>query len=173
MCRWLAYSGPPIYLDELLLRPEHSLLTQSLHARESTFEVNADIVHAVECNCSICCKKGALHFRAEPEQVRNVPPELTCTNPPPDTAGLPFSSAAIIDSATSRIVGGRYQSLEQWSKRLAQVFVKKTEQPYEPYIPDWDEWEPPTYVGVYEEGEMVGYYRRNPEIEVLGMETGA
>jgi predicted glutamine amidotransferase len=42
MCRWLAYSGPPIYLDELLLRPEHSLLTQSLHARESTFEVNAD-----------------------------------------------------------------------------------------------------------------------------------
>ncbi|MCH2133103.1 MAG: class II glutamine amidotransferase [Phycisphaerales bacterium] len=42
MCRWLAYSGSPIFMDELLLRPEHSLLTQSRHAREATFEVNAD-----------------------------------------------------------------------------------------------------------------------------------
>jgi predicted glutamine amidotransferase len=42
MCRWLAYAGSPIGLDEILLRPEHSLLTQSRHARESTFEVNAD-----------------------------------------------------------------------------------------------------------------------------------
>ena len=42
MCRWVAYSGPPLYLDELLLRPEHSLLVQSRHAREATFEVNAD-----------------------------------------------------------------------------------------------------------------------------------
>ena len=42
MCRWLAYAGSPIGLDQILLRPEHSLLTQSRHARESTFEVNAD-----------------------------------------------------------------------------------------------------------------------------------
>ena len=42
MCRWLAYSGPSIPLDQLLLRPKHSLLAQSLHAWESTFEVNAD-----------------------------------------------------------------------------------------------------------------------------------
>ena len=42
MCRWLAYAGSPIHLDEILLRPEHSLLTQSRHALESTFEVNAD-----------------------------------------------------------------------------------------------------------------------------------
>ena len=42
MCRWLAYVGSPIGLDQILLRPEHSLLTQSRHARESTFEVNAD-----------------------------------------------------------------------------------------------------------------------------------
>ena len=147
--------------------------TGSCHCGRFTFEVNADIVNVVECNCSICCKKGALHFRAEPEQIRNVPPELTCTNPPPETAGLPFSSATIVDSATSRIVGGHYQSRQQWSKRLEKVLVKKTEQPYEPHIPDWDEWEPPSYVGVYKEGEMVGYYRRNPEIEVFGMETGA
>ena len=42
MCRWLAYSGPSIFLDELLIRPQHSLLDQSRHAREATFEVNAD-----------------------------------------------------------------------------------------------------------------------------------
>ena len=42
MCRWLAYAGSPIHLDEILLRPEHSLLDQSRHAMESTFEVNAD-----------------------------------------------------------------------------------------------------------------------------------
>ena len=42
MCRWLAYRGDPVRLDEILLQPEHSLLLQSRHARESTFEVNAD-----------------------------------------------------------------------------------------------------------------------------------
>jgi hypothetical protein len=25
MCRWLAYSGDPLYLDELLFEPEHPL----------------------------------------------------------------------------------------------------------------------------------------------------
>jgi len=33
MCRWLAYSGSPLQLDELLLKPEHSLIDQSLHSR--------------------------------------------------------------------------------------------------------------------------------------------
>lgn len=42
MCRWIAYAGSPIHLDEILLRPEHSLLAQSRHALQSTFEVNAD-----------------------------------------------------------------------------------------------------------------------------------
>ena len=26
MCRWLAYSGDPVFLDELLFKPEHSLI---------------------------------------------------------------------------------------------------------------------------------------------------
>ena len=26
MCRWLAYSGNPVFLDELLFKPEHSLV---------------------------------------------------------------------------------------------------------------------------------------------------
>jgi predicted glutamine amidotransferase len=33
MCRWLAYSGSSILLEELLYKPDHSLIDQSLHAR--------------------------------------------------------------------------------------------------------------------------------------------
>ena len=33
MCRWLAYSGSPIRLEELLVKRERSLIDQSLHAR--------------------------------------------------------------------------------------------------------------------------------------------
>ncbi len=50
----------------------------------------------------------------------------------------------------------------------AQALVKKTEKPYEPHVPDWDEWEPPEYVGVFRKGEIVGYHRRNDEIAALG-----
>ena len=42
MCRWLAYSGPPIFLDTVLFRPENSLIRQSLKARESRSVTNGD-----------------------------------------------------------------------------------------------------------------------------------
>ncbi|MBM43738.1 MAG: class II glutamine amidotransferase [Phycisphaerae bacterium] len=42
MCRWLAYIGSPIQMDDLLLKPEHSMIDQSRHARQSTYEINAD-----------------------------------------------------------------------------------------------------------------------------------
>ncbi|MGD8232737.1 class II glutamine amidotransferase [Vibrio sp. TRT 1302] len=42
MCRWLAYQGEPIYLDELVYQPEHSLVHQSLEARKAVTRVNAD-----------------------------------------------------------------------------------------------------------------------------------
>ncbi|KGY08811.1 class II glutamine amidotransferase [Vibrio sinaloensis] len=42
MCRWLAYQGPAIYLDELVYEPEHSLVHQSLEARKAVTRVNAD-----------------------------------------------------------------------------------------------------------------------------------
>lgn len=42
MCRWLAYSGPPIYLDSLILRPEHSLIAQSRRAFMSASVTNGD-----------------------------------------------------------------------------------------------------------------------------------
>src|SRR5918994_3703386 len=42
MCRWLAYSGSPILLEELLLKPEYSLIDQSLHARLGVETTNGD-----------------------------------------------------------------------------------------------------------------------------------
>lgn len=33
MCRWIAYTGEPIYLDTLVTKPDHSLLVQSRHSQ--------------------------------------------------------------------------------------------------------------------------------------------
>jgi predicted glutamine amidotransferase len=35
MCRWLAYSGSPIPIEEVLFKPAHSLVIQSLKARQA------------------------------------------------------------------------------------------------------------------------------------------
>jgi glutamine amidotransferase len=42
MCRWMAYSGEPVFVDELLFQPCHSLIEQSRHAHEAKTGVNAD-----------------------------------------------------------------------------------------------------------------------------------
>jgi predicted glutamine amidotransferase len=42
MCRWLAYSGTPILLHDLLYKPKHSLIVQSLHARLGVEATNGD-----------------------------------------------------------------------------------------------------------------------------------
>ncbi|NUT33505.1 MAG: class II glutamine amidotransferase [Hamadaea sp.] len=42
MCRWLAYWGSPVYLDDLLYRPAHSLIDQSLHAKLGVETTNGD-----------------------------------------------------------------------------------------------------------------------------------
>jgi predicted glutamine amidotransferase len=42
MCRWMAYSGDPILADELLFRPQHSIIDQSLHARLGGVTTNGD-----------------------------------------------------------------------------------------------------------------------------------
>jgi len=42
MCRWLAYSGSSILLEELLNKPTHSLIDQSLHARLGVETTNGD-----------------------------------------------------------------------------------------------------------------------------------
>jgi predicted glutamine amidotransferase len=42
MCRWNAYFGQPIVIDELLYRTEHGLIDQSLHARLGVETTNGD-----------------------------------------------------------------------------------------------------------------------------------
>jgi predicted glutamine amidotransferase len=42
MCRWVAYSGRPIFLEDFVSRPSQSLVAQSRHCLESKVEVNAD-----------------------------------------------------------------------------------------------------------------------------------
>ena len=42
MCRWLAYSGSPILIENLLYRPSHSLIDQSLHSRLGAETTNGD-----------------------------------------------------------------------------------------------------------------------------------
>ena len=42
MCRWLAYSGSPLLLEDLLYKPQHSLIDQSLNARQGPHSTNGD-----------------------------------------------------------------------------------------------------------------------------------
>lgn len=42
MCRWLAYSGSPVLLDDLLYKPENSLVVQSKHAQLGAEPMNGD-----------------------------------------------------------------------------------------------------------------------------------
>ena len=42
MCRWLAYSGSPLSIEDLLYRPEHSLIDQSLHSQLGAETTNGD-----------------------------------------------------------------------------------------------------------------------------------
>jgi glutamine amidotransferase len=42
MCRWLAYSGSPVLMEELLYRPKNSLIVQSLHSQLGAETTNGD-----------------------------------------------------------------------------------------------------------------------------------
>jgi glutamine amidotransferase len=42
MCRWLAYIGAPVLIEDALYTPEHSLIDQSLHARLGAEPTNGD-----------------------------------------------------------------------------------------------------------------------------------
>jgi predicted glutamine amidotransferase len=42
MCRWVAYNGVPLHLEELLLRPKHSMIDQSLHSERGATTTNGD-----------------------------------------------------------------------------------------------------------------------------------
>jgi predicted glutamine amidotransferase len=47
MCRWLAYSGSPVTIEELLYKPANSLVMQSKHARMGVETMNGDGFGAV------------------------------------------------------------------------------------------------------------------------------
>ena len=42
MCRWLAYSGSPVLLEDLLYKPENSLVVQSMHSQLGAETTNGD-----------------------------------------------------------------------------------------------------------------------------------
>lgn len=42
MCRWIAYQGEPVYLEDFIARPRQSLIAQSRRSREAISEINAD-----------------------------------------------------------------------------------------------------------------------------------
>jgi glutamine amidotransferase len=42
MCRLAAYLGEPLFLEELIAKPRHSLMRQSLHAEEGHVQTNGD-----------------------------------------------------------------------------------------------------------------------------------
>src|SRR4051812_46991382 len=42
MCRWLAYTGSPVLIEELLYKPTNSLVMQSLHSRLGAEATNGD-----------------------------------------------------------------------------------------------------------------------------------
>ena len=42
MCRWIAYKGSPILMEDLILKPKYSLIEQSLHSREGAETTNGD-----------------------------------------------------------------------------------------------------------------------------------
>ena len=42
MCRWAAYVGPKIFLEQIVTAPHQSLIAQSQHAREGKAETNGD-----------------------------------------------------------------------------------------------------------------------------------
>jgi predicted glutamine amidotransferase len=42
MCRWVAYRGEPIYMEEVVTKPSHSLIQQSMQATEAKTGTNGD-----------------------------------------------------------------------------------------------------------------------------------
>lgn len=42
MCRWLAYSGSPVRLEDLLFKPQNSLVVQSKHSKLGATPTNGD-----------------------------------------------------------------------------------------------------------------------------------
>ena len=42
MCRWLAYTGNPVLLEDILFKPKNSLIDQSLSSKSAETPTNGD-----------------------------------------------------------------------------------------------------------------------------------
>ena len=42
MCRWMAWHGQAVLIEELLIKPKHGLIDQSLHSRLGAETTNCD-----------------------------------------------------------------------------------------------------------------------------------
>jgi predicted glutamine amidotransferase len=42
MCRWMAWHGQAVMIEELLIKPKHGLIDQSLHSRLGAETTNGD-----------------------------------------------------------------------------------------------------------------------------------
>ena len=78
----------------------------------------------------------------------------------------PRLSASISGSSSTK-PATNYREQAQQKLDEAKTLIKQTEKPYVPHVPDWNEWKPPEYVGVFKAGDIVGYHCRNGEIERL------
>ena len=52
------------------------------------------------------------------------------------------------------------------------ALIKPTEKPYVPHVPDWEEWKPPEYVGLFKEGDIVETGEKIGEMGRTGLATG-
>ena len=86
----------------------------------------------------------------------------------------PWSNPGQADGGTTEARRTQREWIDEAQQKLeeAKTLIKQTEKPYEPHVPDWDNWEPPEYVGVFKKGEIIGYHRRNDEIETLEESIG-
>lgn len=69
MCRWVAYLGEPIFLEEFVTAPRQSLVVQSRHSREAKNAVNGD-----------GCGLGWYGDRDQPGLFRDVRPAWSDEN---------------------------------------------------------------------------------------------
>ena len=86
MCRWLAYSGSPILLEELLYRPRHSLIDQSLHSRLGVETTNGDGFgvgwYGTDAGDEPPCSGGSAGLeRPQPAGARPLESARRCSSP--------------------------------------------------------------------------------------------
>src|SRR5436190_454218 len=77
MCRWLAYSGSPVLLGDLLYKPKNSLVMQSKHSRLGVETTNGDGFGRAEARRAAVARGGGLIERIGREHDVKYPIQMT------------------------------------------------------------------------------------------------